>query len=88
MENIAYIQAASAYESSQIDSNFVTTINLNQLSSIATINILSISLTLFILSNIGQALALEKYGNKNTSVTNIQNCLKQLGYFNHSVTGF
>lgn len=88
MENIAYIQAASAYESSQIDSNFVTTINFNQLSSIATINILSISLTLFILSNIGQALALEKYGNKNISVTNIQNCLKQLGYFNNSVTGF
>ncbi|MGB3761480.1 MAG: peptidoglycan-binding protein [Rivularia sp. (in: cyanobacteria)] len=96
MDNICYIHAASAYEASEsieivffeFDFNILTILNKKRLSSFAAIHLLSIALTLFFLSTIGQALALEKYGSKGSEVTTIQNCLKQLGYFNASETGY
>ncbi|AFY55301.1 putative peptidoglycan-binding domain-containing protein [Rivularia sp. PCC 7116] len=96
MENIAYTHAALSYEAEEniefvpflFDFNAFSEINRKNKSSFATISFLSISLVLFFLSSIGQALALEKYGNKGASVTTIQKCLKELGYFNSSATGY
>lgn len=96
MESIAYTHAALSYEAEEnieivpfiFDFNAFNEINRKNKSSFAAISFLSILLVLFFLSSIGQALALEKYGSKGTSVTTIQKCLKQLGYFNSSTTGY
>jgi len=96
MENIAYTHAALSYEAEEnveivpflFDVNFFRGINRKKTSSFTAINLLSISLILFFLSSVGQALAVEKYGTKGASVTTIQKCLKQLGYLNSSATGF
>jgi len=96
MENIAYNHAALSYEAEenieivpfQFDFKTFGEINRKNSSSFTVINLLSISLILFFLSSIGQALALEKYGSKGASVTTIQKCLKQLGYLNSSATGY
>ncbi|BAY84033.1 peptidoglycan-binding domain 1 [Calothrix parasitica NIES-267] len=96
MENIAYTHAALSYEAEEnieiipflFDVNFFCEISRKNNSSFTAINFLSISLILFFLSSVGQALAVEKYGSKNASVTTIQKCLKQLGYLNSSATGY
>ncbi|MEM9922167.1 MAG: peptidoglycan-binding protein [Cyanobacteria bacterium P01_D01_bin.50] len=96
MENIGYIHAASAYEAPEsteiipfeFDFNIFAGLKKKKLSTYAAMRLLSVALTLFFLSSIGQALALEKYGSKGASVTAIQKCLKELGYFNTSVSGY
>ncbi|MBV6624221.1 MAG: peptidoglycan-binding protein [Rivularia sp. (in: Bacteria)] len=96
MENLAYNHAALAYEALEknevipfrFDFNIFAVLQRKKLSSFAAINILSITLTLLFFNIIGQALAVEKYGNKGSEITNIQTCLKQLGYFNSSTTGY
>jgi peptidoglycan hydrolase-like protein with peptidoglycan-binding domain len=96
MENIAYTHAASAYEAPesievipfQFDLNVFPGHSRKKLSSFAVMRLLSIALTLFFLSTIGQALALEKYRSKGSEIRTIQKCLKQLGYFDASVTGY
>ncbi|MDY6898487.1 MAG: peptidoglycan-binding protein [Cyanobacteriota bacterium] len=96
MENIAYTHAALSYEAEEniefvpflFDFNAFSEINRKNKSSFAAISFLSISLALLFLSSIGQALALEKYGSKGASVTAVQKCLKELGYFNSPSTGY
>ena len=96
MENIAYTHAALSYEAEEnveivpflFDVNFFREISRKNNSSFTAINLLSISLILFFLSSIGQALAVERIGHKGESVTTIQACLKQLGYLNSSATGY
>ncbi|MEM6398842.1 MAG: peptidoglycan-binding protein [Cyanobacteria bacterium P01_D01_bin.116] len=88
MENIAYNHAASSHEVPEnieivpfrFDFNILVGLNTKKFSSVAAIKLLSISLTLFFLSSVGQALALEK--------TNIQKCLKQIDSFDAPVSGF
>ncbi|MEA5592978.1 peptidoglycan-binding protein [Rivularia sp. UHCC 0363] len=87
MENIGYIYAACAYEAPESIEVVPFIFNKKQ-STFAAMRLLSVALSLFLLSNIGQALALEKQGSKGASVTAIQSCLKQLGYFNASATGY
>ncbi|MGB3653049.1 MAG: peptidoglycan-binding protein [Rivularia sp. (in: cyanobacteria)] len=96
MESIGYIHAASSYEAPEsteivpfrFDFNIFAGLNQKKLPSFAAMRLLSVALTLFCLSSVGQALALEKYGSKGASVTTIQKCLKELDYFNASVTGY
>ncbi len=92
MENIGYIHAASIYEAPEsteiVPFNIFAGFNRKKLSSFAAMRLLSVALTLFFLSTIGQALALQKYGNKGPEVTAIQKCLKQLGYLKSSETGY
>ncbi|MEO1760790.1 MAG: peptidoglycan-binding protein [Cyanobacteria bacterium J06629_18] len=96
MENIAYTHATSAYEAPEaievvpfrFDFNIFAGLNRKNLSSLIAIRILSVAITLFFLNVFGQALALEKYGSKGSEITAIQKCLKQLGYFNASATGY
>ena len=92
MENIGYLHAASAYEAPEsteiVPFNIFAGLNKKKLSTYAAMRLLSVALILFFLSSIGQALALEKYGSKGSEVTDIQKCLKELGYFNASVSGY
>ena len=87
MENIGYIYAACAYEAPESIEVVPFIFNKKQ-STLVAMRLLSVALSLFLLSNIGQALALDKQGSKGASVTAIQSCLKQLGYFNASATGY
>ena len=96
MENIAYIHAASSYEALEsieivpfrFDFNIFAQLNKKKLSSFTAMRLLSVALTLFFLSSLGQALALEKHGSKGSEVIAIQKCLQQLGYFKASTTGY
>ena len=96
MENIGFIHAALAYEAPEsievvpfrFDCNIFTLLHRKKLSSFVAMRLLYMTLTLFFLSSVGQALALEKQGNKGASVVIIQKCLKQLGYFNSTTTGY
>jgi peptidoglycan hydrolase-like protein with peptidoglycan-binding domain len=96
MENIGYIHAASTYEAPEsieivpfrFDLNIFGELNRKKLPTFAAMRLLTVALTLFCLSSLGQALALEKYGSKGASVTTIQKCLKELDYFNASATGY
>lgn len=92
MENIGYLHAASSYEAPEsneiVPFNIFSGLNKKKLPTFAVMRLLSVALTLFFLSSIGQALALEKYGSKGASVTTIQKCLKELDYFNGSVSGY
>ncbi|MBF2017236.1 MAG: peptidoglycan-binding protein [Rivularia sp. T60_A2020_040] len=88
MENIGYTYAASAYEAPETVKIIPFRFYSKKQSTFFVMRLLSVALTLFFLSNLGQALALEKRGSRGASVTSIQNCLKELGYFNGSATGF
>ncbi|MEB3219270.1 MAG: peptidoglycan-binding protein [Nostocales cyanobacterium 94392] len=88
MENIGYTYAASAYEAPESLKIVPFRFYNKKQSTFFVMRLLSVALTLFFLSNLGQALALEKRGSRGASVTSIQQCLKKLGYFNASVTGF
>ncbi|MBE9211449.1 peptidoglycan-binding protein [Plectonema cf. radiosum LEGE 06105] len=88
MENIGYTYAASAYEAPESFKIVPFRFYNKKQSTFFVMRLLSVALTLFFLSNLGQALALEKRGSRGASVTSIQECLKKLGYFNASATGF
>lgn len=88
MENIGYTYAASAYEAPESVKIVPFRFYNKKQSTFFVMRLLSVALTLFFLSNLGQALALEKRGSRGASVTSIQECLKKLGYFNGSATGF
>lgn len=92
MEAISYLRLTSAYE--EYESIEVVPIRVNfkflqskKLSSAAAMRFLSVALTIGIFSVAGQAMAIEKIGNSGAGVTNIQRCLKKLGFFNAPVTG-
>ena len=80
MENIAYTHAASSYEVPEnikvipfpFDFKNFAGLWKKKQSSFAAISILSLGLTLFFLSSVGQALALEKQGSKGSQVVEIQ----------------
>ncbi|MBW4599177.1 MAG: peptidoglycan-binding protein [Calothrix sp. FI2-JRJ7] len=91
MENTGYLHLASAYEAPEEVE--VTNIqvglaswNWNKLSFNAMMRFLPIMLSLFVVSIAGQSLAVSR-GTSGGEVSNVQRCLKQLGYFNGPVTG-
>jgi len=92
MEAIGYLHVASAYEASEnievvpIKFEFKF-LQWPKLSSLAAMRLLSVALTVGILSVADQTFALQQVGNRGAEVTNIQKCLKNLGYFNGPVTG-
>ncbi|MBE9007130.1 peptidoglycan-binding protein [Fortiea sp. LEGE XX443] len=92
MEAIGYLHVASAYEISEnievvpIKFEFKF-LQWPKLSSLAAMRLLSVALTMGLLNVADQTLALQQVGNRGTEVTNIQKCLKNLGYFNGPVTG-
>ncbi|MDZ7961639.1 MAG: peptidoglycan-binding domain-containing protein [Aulosira sp. DedQUE10] len=61
--------------------------NWTKLSSAFAMRFLSVALTLALLSVAGQTFALEKVGSNGAGVTNIQQCLKKLGFFRGPVSG-
>ncbi|UKO97080.1 peptidoglycan-binding domain-containing protein [Nostoc sp. UHCC 0870] len=92
MDTIVYSYIASIYEESESIEFIPIQINWQflqwqKLSSVAAMRLLSVALTTGVLSVAGQALALEKIGSSGTNVTNIQRCLKQLGFLNAPATG-
>jgi peptidoglycan hydrolase-like protein with peptidoglycan-binding domain len=92
MESIAYLHIASAYEESEnlefpsIRANFNLFESWQTISTPVAIRLLSATLALAIISVAGQAMA-ARPGVSGTEVSNIQRCLKRLGYFEGSVTG-
>ena len=94
MENLAYIHLSSAEEVSAIESNqrnhldFLGRLHWNSRFCCAAMNLLSVALTLTVLNvSAGSALALQKVGSSGAEVTNIQQCLSKLGYYNGPVNG-
>ncbi len=91
MESIAYLHIASAYEESEslqfrsIRVHF-NLFNWQKISTTVAIRLLSVTLALAIVSVAGQAMA-ARPGVSGTEVSNIQRCLKKLGYFEGSITG-
>ncbi|MBD2494586.1 peptidoglycan-binding protein [Nostoc sp. FACHB-280] len=92
MEAIGYLHVASAYEASE--NIEIVPIKLEfkfwqwpKLSSPVAMRLLSVALTIGILNLADQTFALQQVGSSGTVVTNIQQCLKNLGYFNGPVTG-
>jgi peptidoglycan hydrolase-like protein with peptidoglycan-binding domain len=95
MENIGYQHLVSIHETPnkqianvgsatvQIDSIFRT---WNNLSSYTMMRFLPVFLSLAVVNLVGQTLTAQK-ATAATSVTTIQQCLKQLGYFRSPVTG-
>jgi len=61
--------------------------NWTKLSSAFAMRFLSVALTLALLSVAGQTLAVQKVGSNSAGVTNIQQCLKKLGFFRGPVNG-
>ncbi len=99
MENIGYLHRASIYETpdetpTNLDSTKVrvdsacgsTFRNWKNLSSYAVMRFLPVFLSLAVVNLVGQTLTAQKAAAA-TSVTTIQQCLKQLGYFRGPVTG-
>ncbi|BBD62223.1 peptidoglycan-binding domain 1 [Nostoc sp. HK-01] len=92
MEAIGYLHVASAYEASEnieivsIKWEFKF-LHWPKLSSPVAMRLLSVALTIGILNLADQTLALQQVGSRGTAVTNIQKCLKNLGYFNGPLTG-
>ncbi|MCC5635754.1 peptidoglycan-binding protein [Nostoc sp. CHAB 5844] len=92
MEAIGYLHVASAYEAPEnievvprkLEFKFL---QWPKLSSQAAMRLLSVALTIGILNLADQTLALQQVGSRGTEVTNIQQCLKNLGYFTGPVTG-
>jgi len=92
MEAIGYLHLASAYEVPE-NVEFVPLklefkfLQWPKLSSLAAMRLLSVALAIALLNIADQALALQRVGSRGTEVTFIQQCLKNLGYFNGPVTG-
>ncbi|MBU7583473.1 MAG: peptidoglycan-binding protein [Nostoc sp. TH1S01] len=92
MEAIGYLHVASAYEASE-DIEIVPIklelkfLQWTKLSSPVAMRLLSVALTIGILNVADQTFALQQVGSRGTAVSNIQQCLKNLGYFNGPVTG-
>ncbi|MEA5574139.1 peptidoglycan-binding protein [Calothrix sp. UHCC 0171] len=92
MENTVYLHLTSA--SNDISKNIETASkpaglafwSWKKLSFFAFMRFLPVALSLFIVSIAGESLA-AKPGNSGAEVSNIQQCLKQLGYFTGAVTG-
>ncbi|MBD2440481.1 peptidoglycan-binding protein [Nostoc sp. FACHB-110] len=92
MEAIGYLHLASAYETSEnieivpikLEFKFL---QLPKLSSVAAMRFLSVALAIGLLNVADQAFALQQVGSQGTEVKFIQQCLKNLGYFNGPVTG-
>jgi peptidoglycan hydrolase-like protein with peptidoglycan-binding domain len=92
MEAIGYLHIASAYEVAEnievvpikLEFKFL---QWSKLSTVAAMRLLSVALAIALLNVANQALALQKVGSRGTEVTFIQQCLKNLGYFNGPVTG-
>lgn len=91
MENTGYLHLASAYETPEE----VEVINIrvgsaswkwDQLSFNAMMRFLPVMLSLFVVSIAGQSLAVSR-GTSGGEVTNVQRCLRQLGYFRGPITG-
>ncbi|MEA5567169.1 peptidoglycan-binding protein [Anabaena sp. UHCC 0399] len=92
MDTTGYSYIASIYEESESIEFIPIEINWQflqwrNLSSVTAMRLLSVALTTGVLSVAGQALALEKIGSSGANVTNIQRCLKQLGFLNAPATG-
>jgi peptidoglycan hydrolase-like protein with peptidoglycan-binding domain len=93
MERISYFHLSSVHEASEnvvivpwtVNFKF-TDLNWKKLSSNAAMGFLSVALMLSILSVASTASA-QKVGSSGSSVTNIQRCLQQLGYFQGPITG-
>jgi peptidoglycan hydrolase-like protein with peptidoglycan-binding domain len=92
MENTAYLHVASVYDDS---SKNVETVSerlglafwsWKKLSFCTGMRFLPVALSLFIVSIAGQTLA-AKPGTTGAEVSNVQQCLKRLGYFSGPVTG-
>jgi peptidoglycan hydrolase-like protein with peptidoglycan-binding domain len=99
MENTGYLHLASIHETDdeavansniaavQVGSTFGSTVkNWKNLSSYTVMRFLPVFLSLAVINLVGQTLAAQKAAAA-TSVTTIQQCLKQLGYFRGPVTG-
>jgi peptidoglycan hydrolase-like protein with peptidoglycan-binding domain len=92
MENTAYFHMTSAYNDSSTSVEIVSERvglgfwNWKKLSLYAVMRFLPVALSLFIVSIAGQTLA-AKPGTGGAEVSNIQQCLKRLGYFSGPVTG-
>jgi peptidoglycan hydrolase-like protein with peptidoglycan-binding domain len=92
MEAIGYLHIASAYEVAENIEVVPIKLELKflewpKLSSVAAMRLLSVGLAIALLNVADQALALQQVGSRGTEVTFIQQCLKNLGYFNGPVTG-
>ena len=95
METIGYLHIASLPKESEsmeivpvrVHSSFLRNFNWKKRSCSAAMPLVSVALTLGVLSVAGQALALQKAGNQDSQVTNIQRCLQKTGYFRGPVTG-
>jgi peptidoglycan hydrolase-like protein with peptidoglycan-binding domain len=94
METIGYLHLSSVCEASEsievvpfrVNLKFFTDLDKNKLSFSAAMSLLSVAVTMGVMSLSGQALAVQS-GSTGTEVTNIQRCLRSLGYFNGPVTG-
>lgn len=91
MENIGYLHLAVSYETPKnVDYTTVradlTLWNWKNLSSYMVMRFLPVFLSLAVASIAGETLTAQKAAAA-TNVTSVQQCLKQLGYFNGPVTG-
>jgi peptidoglycan hydrolase-like protein with peptidoglycan-binding domain len=92
MENTAYLHVTSVYDGSSKNVETVSgRVGLafwswKKLSFFAVMGFLPVALSLFIVSIAGQTLA-AKPGTAGAEVSNVQQCLKRLGYFSGPVTG-
>jgi peptidoglycan hydrolase-like protein with peptidoglycan-binding domain len=90
MKTIARLHLASGHDLSQsIDSDSSGRSNWKKLSNYALLRLLPVAVTISVLSIASVALAIPvRRGNSGAQVANIQRCLRQLGYFKGSATGF
>ncbi|MBW4670918.1 MAG: peptidoglycan-binding protein [Cyanomargarita calcarea GSE-NOS-MK-12-04C] len=94
MKTIGYLHLSSVCEASEsievvpfrVNFKFFTDLDKKKLSFGAAMGFLSVALTMGVMSATGQALAVQS-GATGAEVTNIQRCLRSLGYFNGPVTG-
>ena len=95
MESLVYIHLASAFEAngttnpptSPIEAQYYQKVNLKQVCQKVCIHLLSIVLAATSLGVASQAMAALRQGSKGPEVTELQQQLKQLGYFNRRATG-
>ncbi|MEB3180592.1 MAG: peptidoglycan-binding protein [Nostocaceae cyanobacterium] len=90
MKTFAHIHLASAHSLNQaIEIDSQKPFDWKNLSNYALLRLLPIAVTIAVLSVASTALAVPiRRGNSGSEVANVQRCLRQLGYFKGSVTGF
>ncbi len=90
METLAYIHSvqASDIDASQLDWRIDWQLSGRFPSFTTCVKILSIPLTLTLITSTTDALALLRRGDSGAEITNLQNQLKSLGYFQAKPTGF